>query len=119
MNHPLKLHAATARKPLRRDSINPPAWPSFTGTSQLVGTSPGGRATIYVDPALGAPGLQNAQDLLNDADRVASANDVLFGTTGGPVSVIVFALGGQDRKSTRLNSSHVENSYAVFCLKKK
>src|SRR5438874_12334250 len=24
----------------------------------------------------------------------------------------------QDRKSTRLNSSHVENSYAVFCLKK-
>src|SRR5690349_22552164 len=25
----------------------------------------------------------------------------------------------EDRKSTRLNSSHVENSYAVFCLKKK
>src|SRR5690606_39989199 len=24
-----------------------------------------------------------------------------------------------DRKSTRLNSSHVKNSYAVFCLKKK
>src|SRR5690349_23655268 len=27
--------------------------------------------------------------------------------------------GVQDRKSTRLNSSHVEISYAVFCLKKK
>src|SRR5690606_41627032 len=25
----------------------------------------------------------------------------------------------QDRKSTRLNSSHVKISYAVFCLKKK
>src|SRR5438874_7685207 len=25
---------------------------------------------------------------------------------------------GTDRKSTRLNSSHVETSYAVFCLKK-
>src|SRR6266496_5791612 len=25
----------------------------------------------------------------------------------------------RDRKSTRLNSSHVENSYAVFCLKNK
>src|SRR5690606_39455417 len=24
-----------------------------------------------------------------------------------------------DRKSTRLNSSHVKNSYAVFCLKEK
>src|SRR5438874_3909753 len=33
-----------------------------------------------------------------------------------------FAGGGHlcvDRKSTRLNSSHVEMSYAVFCLKKK
>src|SRR5690606_41457332 len=30
------------------------------------------------------------------------------------------AAGGQlDRKSTRLNSSHVKISYAVFCLKKK
>src|SRR5256885_11873219 len=28
-------------------------------------------------------------------------------------------LGGTDRKSTRLNSSHLVNSYAVFCLKKK
>src|SRR5690625_6464055 len=27
--------------------------------------------------------------------------------------------GSQDRKSTRLNSSHVAISYAVFCLKKK
>src|SRR5207248_7849317 len=26
---------------------------------------------------------------------------------------------GQDRKSTRLNSSHRTSSYAVFCLKKK
>src|SRR5690606_39559009 len=26
---------------------------------------------------------------------------------------------GADRKSTRLNSSHVKTSYAVFCLKKK
>src|SRR5690606_41792639 len=28
-------------------------------------------------------------------------------------------LGAVDRKSTRLNSSHVKISYAVFCLKKK
>src|SRR5688500_19658307 len=28
-------------------------------------------------------------------------------------------LGGGDRKSTRLNSSHLVISYAVFCLKKK
>src|SRR5690349_25121079 len=34
---------------------------------------------------------------------------------GVPTDQVVQA----DRKSTRLNSSHVEISYAVFCLKKK
>src|SRR5437899_9435951 len=34
-----------------------------------------------------------------------------------PVPVHVAA--GEDRKSTRLNSSHLGISYAVFCLKKK
>src|SRR5690349_22452883 len=32
---------------------------------------------------------------------------------------IVVSIANTDRKSTRLNSSHVEISYAVFCLKKK
>src|SRR5438034_7513528 len=32
---------------------------------------------------------------------------------------VVMAPGSQDRKSTRLNSSHTVISYAVFCLKKK
>src|SRR3712207_8078802 len=35
------------------------------------------------------------------------------GRAGGAPAV------GQDRKSTRLNSSHANISYAVFCLKKK
>src|SRR5437660_7515055 len=30
----------------------------------------------------------------------------------------IFRVGLKDRKSTRLNSSHVAISYAVFCLKK-
>src|SRR5439155_25524458 len=34
-------------------------------------------------------------------------------------TVTVRARGEGDRKSTRLNSSHVAISYAVFCLKKK
>src|SRR6202030_4797243 len=71
-----------------------PLWPSYQGTSQFVGTSPSGRVTVYVDPSLGAPALQNAQDLVNDADRVVDANDAIFGTTGGAVSVIIFALDG-------------------------
>lgn len=89
MNHPLRLpriaRAAVAALP---------QWPSFRGTSKHVGKSPSGKVTVYVDSALGAPALRNAQDLLKDADRVVTANDAIFGTTGGAVSVIVFALGG-------------------------
>src|SRR5690349_24939069 len=40
-----------------------------------------------------------------------------------PATFVSFGVGllqpWRDRKSTRLNSSHVEISYAVFCLKKK
>src|SRR3712207_7470838 len=37
-----------------------------------------------------------------------------------PVShAILYEVPGVDRKSTRLNSSHANISYAVFCLKKK
>src|SRR5206468_11055942 len=43
---------------------------------------------------------------------------VIGGTFGGVFAVTYnFAL--RDRKSTRLNSSHDQISYAVFCLKKK
>src|SRR5688572_31851187 len=59
-----------------------------------------------------------------------------YGPTGGPLqealcmrvlaeSLLKRAAGGAvrtsmpDRKSTRLNSSHSQKSYAVFCLKKK
>src|SRR5690625_6961028 len=38
---------------------------------------------------------------------------------GGIMARAADAAGIQDRKSTRLNSSHVAISYAVFCLNKK
>jgi hypothetical protein len=79
---------------IKRATPVAPNWPSYQGTSEFVGISPSGRVTVFVDPSLGSPALQNAQDLVNDADRVVTANDQIFGTTGGPVSVIVFALGG-------------------------
>src|SRR3712207_7166193 len=41
-----------------------------------------------------------------------------FGTESEPSVVGAFLL-NVDRKSTRLNSSHANISYAVFCLKKK
>src|SRR5437660_5097791 len=41
------------------------------------------------------------------------------GQRAGYLPVGAVAGGNPDRKSTRLNSSHVAISYAVFCLKKK
>src|SRR3712207_7193875 len=45
-----------------------------------------------------------------------------YGPTGRGVVTFLSGVGiviGLDRKSTRLNSSHANISYAVFCLKKK
>src|SRR5699024_4470361 len=46
-----------------------------------------------------------------------SGADIIDINMGCPVGKVVSS--GEDRKSTRLNSSHVSISYAVFCLKKK
>src|SRR3989475_7740400 len=36
-----------------------------------------------------------------------------------PHPIVAVGVAAEDRKSTRLNSSHSQISYAVFCLKKK
>src|SRR2546426_4562265 len=69
--------------------------------------------------------------LFRSPDLLAQRPVILFGKWRGPVSG-TFELHGKtgrgdyvtrldvaDRKSTRLNSSHLVISYAVFCLKKK
>src|SRR2546421_10696143 len=54
-------------------------------------------------------------DLDGDGDT-----DIVFGVPGGGLRVLRNDGGNRkDRKSTRLNSSHDQISYAVFCLKKK
>src|SRR2546426_5305496 len=45
--------------------------------------------------------------------------ETLFNILGAAVEGSVFVDVYADRKSTRLNSSHLVISYAVFCLKKK
>src|SRR5690606_40119761 len=52
-----------------------------------------------------------------EADRATVAAATRF--TAARPALRRALLVGQDRKSTRLNSSHVKISYAVFCLKKK
>src|SRR3712207_7905101 len=65
----------------------------------------GGTAYIYVLAWPGRPG----------ADQPNTYAAVVYGADGR-AKMIQFT---GDRKSTRLNSSHANISYAVFCLKKK
>src|SRR5690606_41770147 len=52
-------------------------------------------------------------------DRLVEGRDPEGGRGARRRGVHGLRLPGRDRKSTRLNSSHVKISYAVFCLKKK
>src|SRR3712207_7801843 len=65
-----------------------------------------------------------AADPKNRFERLAFAPDgdaLDAGDTGGPRATVYLKDHARsiDRKSTRLNSSHANISYAVFCLKKK
>src|SRR5438094_3555805 len=93
----------------------------------------GGRSTFYIDArrtTMAAEGLAVIGALA--LERLATLGwrpDVVGGLTLGadPVAFAIAAASrgagrtrrGQDRKSTRLNSSHRTISYAVVCLKKK
>src|SRR5690349_23695895 len=54
-----------------------------------------------------------------DHDRRCARQDAAAGLRDGARAHVLSGRRVRDRKSTRLNSSHVEISYAVFCLKKK
>src|SRR5438477_1128755 len=54
---------------------------------------------------------------LGSVERAAGA--IARGPKGQRRGARFDSIGIQDRKSTRLNSSHMSISYAVFCLKKK
>src|SRR5690606_41177942 len=52
-------------------------------------------------------------------ERMPRADSLVFPAAPPAENVAVSVCTEGDRKSTRLNSSHVKISYAVFCLKKK
>src|SRR5690349_22481264 len=78
------------------------------------------RSTLFPYTTLFRSGIQRAVPVVG---RVTAGLQLQQPVDGGGLGAGQFgeALGGPagDRKSTRLNSSHVEISYAVFCLKKK
>src|SRR5206468_8108193 len=88
--------------------------------------------TLFRSPIhrLGDAGLRDADDILDrangnvpglgsradDVERFRTDRDAGGGGAVAGIARVVQRI-GRDRKSTRLNSSHDQISYAVFCLK--
>src|SRR2546430_6877472 len=91
----------------------PPRSPLFPYTTLFRSQA----AVVGLDPADGAPLWRYPfkDALFENSCTPAVSGDLLL------VSAITLGSAGLrlDRKSTRLNSSHSQISYAVFCLKKK
>src|SRR5262245_64970923 len=66
------------------------------------------RSTLFPYTTLFRSGLENLAERW--IGHAVLTDSEIIGSTAWPI---------QDRKSTRLNSSHLGISYAVFCLKKK
>src|SRR2546430_9650439 len=71
--------------------------------------------TLFRSPQLIPGGLE----LTLPVPAPARMTERLTRPTWSRTASVVLALAPEDRKSTRLNSSHSQISYAVFCLKKK
>src|SRR5256886_11980537 len=81
-----------------------------------------GYASNYLLPkGLAYPATEaNKKKIAYEAERIARQRAAEKGAAETEAAKLAGgALFGGDRKSTRLNSSHSQISYAVFCLKKK
>src|SRR5690625_6517547 len=103
--------------PVILSSVGVPFDQVFTATiiAAVIGTVFMGIFANY--PIAIAPGMGLNAYFASVVATQGVSYQVVFGTVF--LAGILFVLLSLDRKSTRLNSSHVAISYAVFCLKKK
>src|SRR5476651_2808335 len=83
-------------------------------TNSVVAVMENGQPTVIVNQE-GARTTPSVVALTKEAERLVGQVAKRQGVTNPENTV--FSI--KDRKSTRLNSSHANISYAVFCLKKK
>src|SRR2546430_4934661 len=62
---------------------------------------------------------ERSSDLSSSAPSLERSSSIVRHARAFPDTTIFTSVALGDRKSTRLNSSHSQISYAVFCLKKK
>src|SRR5690606_41696440 len=75
---------------------------------------------IFAVNALGHAHPELVEVLTHQAQKLWHVSNIMTNEPALRLAAkLVAATFAEDRKSTRLNSSHVKISYAVFCLKKK
>src|SRR5690606_40934780 len=101
----------------RRIRIRPQRLP-YTTLFRSAGTRVAGHAVVSLE-RFKSPRKLHSKQAIRAANFVLQSGDPGGINAAGPGANV--GQGGvfKDRKSTRLNSSHVKISYAVFCLKKK
>src|SRR2546427_7111955 len=92
---------------------------SFTPASLITRRSNSGAAVASMGTTTPPRNRIPQQQATHSAELGPQRRTRSPGTTPRPASAQLQKLAEADRKSTRLNSSHSQISYAVFCLKKK
>src|SRR5437773_5755673 len=82
------------------------------------------RLEIKISPFVCTNGGTSDDHRIQNDVLLRENGEKLSGNAGKPYRqkrefVVMSGFDAEDRKSTRLNSSHITISYAVFCLKKK
>src|SRR5690606_39656428 len=120
-SHPLSL--------AKKEVLNPINKKTAKTTSRTVATNPkagiidsgnhGLIMAVYSKNDSQVPQVENSSLHIPSRSATADKKPKARDKRRASLMIVCIILFYKDRKSTRLNSSHVKISYAVFCLKKK
>src|SRR2546430_10387667 len=107
-----KLETIAKSVAQRLDSVAPALQDAIRNSAQITGQMTSDAQTKMADE------LKNTRDQISQIQRQLGEVQLAGKQMSQTAQTLEGILGG-DRKSTRLNSSHSQISYAVFCLKNK